>query len=198
MARRINTYQWLRKLHLYAGFTVLGFLFMYFLTGYMMTHSRWFSKPEPEVSVQTYPWNAPENMTPDQLSEYVQNQYNLRGKRQPPSVNNKGEISLNYVRPGYQYQATVTSDRQTLEVKTAKENIYATFVVFHRLHGYGGGWVYNLYILMMDLSSIALIIFVLTGICMWFKLLGKKALGWILLAISFVYTFLIVYIFLYG
>ena len=195
MARRISIYQWLRKLHLYAEFIVLGFLLMYFLTGYMMTHSHWFPKPEPEVSIQTFSLDVPENMNPEQLSEYVQNKHNLRGKQQPPQINNEGKITLNYVRPGYHYQAP---DRQTLEVKTTKQNMYATFVVFHRLHGYGGGWVYNLYILMMDLSSIALIVFALTGFYMWFKLLGKRALGWILLAISFVYTFLIVYAFLYG
>jgi hypothetical protein len=56
------------------------------------------------------------------------------------------------------------------------------------MHQYGGGWLYNLWVVFYDLASLALIVFAITGVYMWYKLEGRKRLGWILLGLSFAYA----------
>jgi hypothetical protein len=63
-----------------------------------------------------------------------------------------------------------------------------TLVGFHRLHRYGGGWVYNLWMVFYDLASFSVILFAASGVYLWYKLTRRRALGWTCLAASFGFT----------
>jgi|GEM_PF-2924078 len=105
-----NLYPFIRVAHTWSAFVLLGFLLMYFITGFMLSHE-------------------------DQLSGGG---------------------------PG----------------------AYKTITRLHRIHGYEGDLPHLLYALMMDLSSLALLLFVVTGFYMWLKLERKKAYGIALLLLA--------------
>jgi hypothetical protein len=65
----------------------------------------------------------------------------------------------------------------------------------HRVHGYGGGFVRNAFVLCNDLASFACILFALSGVYLWWKTAQAKLWGILCLAISCAYGFgMIVYL----
>ena len=196
MARRISTYDLFRKIHLFTGMSILGFILMYFITGYAMTHNRWFTKEPPTITTKNYALDMPDNMQLEELSIYLQKRFNLSGKRQKPMKRDDGRWVFKYSRPGHHYKMILSPDKKNAIIETSKENPHRTFTLFHRIHGYGGGWIYDIFVFMMDLASIALIIFAITGTYMWYKTFKHKMLGWIILALSIGYTFTIIFSFM--
>ena len=56
---------------------------------------------------------------------------------------------------------------------TENENAIDTIVGFHRLHGYGDGKVYDVWVFRYDLAGISLILFAFTGIYLGTSQKGK-------------------------
>jgi hypothetical protein len=73
-------------------------------------------------------------------------------------------------------------------ITSAHQGARQVMVQFHRLHGYGGGWMYDVWMVLYDLASAAMIVFALSGVYLWYKLTKRRALGWALLAVSFTFT----------
>ena len=91
------------------------------------------------------------------------------------------------------------SDKSQADLQMKQFSAFRTTTFgFHRMHGYGGGWLYNIYVLMLDLTSIATILFGLTGLYLWYKLMRKKMWGIILLSASIGYTIIIITFFMNG
>jgi len=169
---------------------------MYFATGFMMTHSDWFSHSDPKVEKVEHPLNLASEINLSKLPAFIQEEFNIRGQRKESRVNAEGEIRIDFIRPGHHYEAIIPPDKKTVTIITQKEDMYRTLVVFHRLHEFGGGGVYNLYVLLMDLSSIALLVFAFSGLFMWFKLSKRKLFGLLALGLSIGYTLFVILSFL--
>jgi hypothetical protein len=60
---------------------------------------------------------------------------------------------------------------------------------FHRLHGFQGGILYLIWAFFVDIISLAMIIFGITGIFMWYKSTKKRVWGWLLLSVTYIYCF---------
>ena len=52
------------------------------------------------------------------------------------------------------------------------------------MHNYGGGWLYDIWVVFYDLASASLILFAISGIYLWWRLTRRKLWGWICLGIS--------------
>ena len=59
---------------------------------------------------------------------------------------------------------------------------------FHRLHGYGGGWLYDLRGVLCDLASASMIVFSITGVVLWHRLARPRWPGWVVLACGLAFT----------
>jgi hypothetical protein len=75
-----------------------------------------------------------------------------------------------------------------VRITTQNENAIETMVGFHRLHGYGGGNVYNVWAFFYDLASLSLILFAFTGIYLCYTLTKRQLLGWNFLGFSYGYA----------
>ena len=73
----------------------------------------------------------------------------------------------------------MTAAGDSVHIFRREEDARTTLVGFHRLHGYGGGWLYDIWVVFYDLASLALILFTLTGIYLWYRLTKHRLLGWI-------------------
>ncbi|HCL27287.1 MAG TPA: hypothetical protein DIC52_02490 [Candidatus Latescibacteria bacterium] len=134
----------LRKVHLYSSLVLLTFVVMYFVTGYIMVHHSWFPDPTPFKSACTEPLSYAGPMDPEVMED--------------------GGWRFRYARPGTFHEAVVTAAGDSVHIFRREEDARTTLVGFHRLHGYGGGWLYDIWVVFYDLASLALILFPLTGI----------------------------------
>lgn len=192
MARRINIYSLIRKIHLYSALGLMVFLLMYFVTGWMMTHESLFSKEKPPSRETTHAFSLPGNLSEEEMSVRIQDEFHLNGKRGKHRSRGDSLVIFPYQKPGMDYQAHYYPARQEIVIREEPQTAHRTLVIFHRIHGYGGGWLYTLYVLLMDLTSFACILFAITGTYLWFKLLKVKWLGVVILVGSLVYMFVVI------
>jgi hypothetical protein len=181
-------YDLIRKIHLYSGLTLLTFVLMYFVSGYVMTHHDWFPGGDPRRSVREESLAPALGADPEAYSALLQRRFGLSGKRQPPSRMKDGSWKFVYVRPGVTHEAIVPVSGDRVRIARSDVDARGALVGFHRLHGYGGGWLYDLWAVAYDLSSAAMVVFAVSGIYLWYKLTKRRLLGWVLLAISFAFA----------
>jgi len=181
-------YKRIRSLHLFTGMSLLIFVVMYFVTGYVMIHRDWFGNPDPASAVRTETLEYTGDETLDAWAVYLQNTYGLTGQIESRRRFRDGRMEIVYLRPGTVYRAEVSADRKTVRITENKGSWQRTMILFHRLHGYHGTWLYILWAVMFDLASISLIVFALTGIYMWYKLTVRRLAGWIMLGLSYSFT----------
>jgi hypothetical protein len=161
---------------------------MYFITGYALVHWDWFPKTEPVKTTRTEPLKFVDVDDPQAYSLYLQETFELRGKRQEPSRFDDGRWRFRYVRPGTFHVALVAADGKSVAITTRDETAHATLVGYHRLHGYGGGWLYDVWAVLYDLASLSMILSAIIGIYLWYRLTRRKLVGWIFLGISYGYA----------
>lgn len=196
---KIKAYNLVRKIHLYIAFSILSFVFMYFVTGFILIHETWFLKSKPKTTSQQYAMDIADTAGLDKIAAHLESKFNIHAKREKAVRNNDGSLYFEYTKPGGSFAFTILPGGAKVVVKTMQFTSAGTMVGFHRIHGYGGGWLYTIYVLMMDLASIATILFGLTGLYLWYKLMRKKKKwGIIILSLSTGYTITVIVFFMNG
>ena len=187
-------YDAIRKVHLYSGLVVLSFLMMYFVSGYVMIHRPWFggqsNKPPAGVRTESLAGYAGPRGDADALAAHVAERFDLRGRRNvpPPARQPKQAIRFNVFRPGTIHQVEIPHGGDAVTITTTRENLAGVLVQLHRVHGYGGGWIWNAFVLFNDLASASCIVFALTGVYLWWKTARRKIWGVLCLGASCAYT----------
>ena len=180
-------YELTRKIHLCAGLAILTFVLMYFLTGYLMIRHDLLpeDKPVKKTVVESLDRDLPE-MSSQELSVYLQDRFDLKGKRNIPGGPRKdGTWRFNYYHPGLAAVAVISSDGKKVEITTTAQGARGVINGLHRLHGYGGGWLYDIWAFMYDLASLALIVFPVSGFILWLRIGRRKLAGSLVLACGF-------------
>jgi len=182
----------LRQIHLVTGFALAVFVTMYFVTGYVLTRSAWFPDSEPQVSTVSAtldPSVLPAEPGEAGYAASLQRQFDIRGQRRPGRRNSDGGWRFEFFRPGHLTRVHLSPDFRSVEIRQERFGWRQTLVGFHRLHGYGGGRLYDAWAILYDLSSGAMIVFAVTGVLMWHRMVKDRRPGWILLAASGALTF---------
>src|SRR4051794_3318479 len=112
-------YDAIRKLHLYCGLTVMAFLMMYFVSGYVIVHRPWFggNAPKPAADVRSASLAGD---TGDRSPDSIARRLGLSG-RVTPAQESKGVVRFNVVRPGTVRQIELRGDDVT--ITTRPENL---------------------------------------------------------------------------
>ena len=181
-------YQIIRRIHLYTAFFLLSLVLMYFVTGYLMIHEGLLANRDPEKKTRAAHLKYKGEKTPEAYAGYLEENFGLEGKRQPPQKQEDGSWRFEYFRPGTSYVAVISAAGDSVRITETTEHLRRTLIGFHRLHGYGGGFLYDIWAVLYDLASIALILFTLSGIYLWYKLTQHHLLGWLLLVLSLCLT----------
>jgi len=168
-----NLYSIIRKVHLYTAFIVAAFLFMYFFTGGVLILHEWFPRNMGKENPQTVPINA--QYSEDEIVSSLKEQFSINGFLRRDEKKD-GTIVNVFTRPGYRAQITFSPGRQTANVNIQHGTFAAVMNSFHRLRGFDG-FAHTLWAVFYDLSCIALILFSLSGLYLWWKLIRDKTLG---------------------
>lgn len=189
--------EFLRKTHLYAGVSAAAFLFMYFITGYVMIHHSWFPDRAPVKTTRTEEIRLPGGMESEQAAGFLAGHFGIRGKAQPPRRLGDGRWRFNWNRPGHAYEVLLSPDGASATFTGTESGFRQTMIVFHRLHGYGGGALYDAWVFMYDFSSASLIVFAFTGLGLWLGKRERNFFGWLCLAAGTALTVAMILYFMY-
>lgn len=187
----------IRKIHFYSALLITGTLLMYIITGFMMTrHNLW--HPEKEESVTNeYPLTLPPGIKAEDVPSFIQEKFNIKGRRGKPSTDKNGVTTIAYLKPGLRQQVIITPEGKLKIIRT-ETNTRATITAFHRVKGYGSGFLYNFYILMTDLTGAGIIIFSVTGIIVALSNRKNFIIKLIIFTTGIIYTTLVVMSFING
>lgn len=181
-------YRQLRKVHQIAGLVVLAFLAMYVLSGMVLVHRSWFDESAPERTTRTVKPEYSGEDTVEGWEAFLRDDLDLRGQVRSRRTQRDGGLEITIARPGITHVAEISRDRTTVRITEERTSWPETAIAFHRLHGYGGAWAYTLWAAIYDLVSVALIVFALTGVYLWYKLTRRRWIGWLVLGVSCGYT----------
>ena len=186
-----GTYQTIRKIHLYACLTTVVFFLMYLISGFMMMHHDTFHIEEaPDVK----------KVVPIKTIDLEENSWarflkmnGVKGRNTADRTQADGTIIKEYWTPGETFKLTINADRSQVQIESAVKNFNGVINDLHRVRSYKGPLLWHLYAFMIDLTAIAMILFVLTGIILWLRVLKNKRIGWTVLVLGALYVGLTIY-----
>lgn len=88
--------------------------------------------------------------------------------------------------PGWRAKFASASQRTELTWRPASDDVQLeirpasfgpSFTTLHRVHGAHGGAAYLLFAVLVDLVGVAMIVYAITGVILWWKIKRKKRLG---------------------
>lgn len=179
-------YSYVKKIHLYACLTTVSIFLMFIVTSFMMIHHSSFPRENTTQKIELI-------TTPDQLSEQniwsLLDRYNVKGRVMNKQENDKGEWTIKFVNSKSNTTVTASTDRTLLTIEEQRKDAAHAFMDIHRQRGYGGPLAFNIYAVLLDVMGVSLILFAVTGLVMWFKILKFNRLAWVIFIAGAVYFF---------
>ena len=185
-----------RKLHNYFGLYLLLFLWLFALSGLVLNHSKWrvaqFWKARQELTMQR-PITAPTSTGDLAVAEALMAQLGIVGevgeiKRAPDRV----RIEFQVVRPGRVDRVDARLDSARARVTQIRLNAWGVADALHKFTGVKmddptatRDWLLTrIWSFAMDALALGMVVLVLSGIYLWYRLPGKRLAGLVALSIG--------------
>src|SRR5690349_4599511 len=179
-------YDRMRQVHLFTAFILTTFVLMYFISGFVMIYEKTFERKDSSVTKQFLYIPGVGALKGDTLVSSLKEHLGVRGQYQIRAVG--AQTNVNFRHPGTEVRVVINNVTDSVVCAVHKKNAVAVLHQFHRLHGYEGGWQYELWAFAYDLSAVSMIIFAFTGVYLWYKTERTKWPGWITLAAFTLFT----------
>ena len=183
-------YLTIRQIHLYSSLTTVALLLMYILTSYMMIYHNWFEverSDEKPINIKI----TPEDVSDERWETFL-NKHGIKGRLTRENFKENGDLERTYSRAKGNSKITIFNNKNEVEIISTELNVSGKVIGLHRLRGYGGSWLYNLYAFLLDIVGVSLILFAITGVILWMKLLNNNKIAWVMLILGFMYVSAIV------
>ena len=183
----------IRTVHLFSGLILAAGLFMYGFTGFVISHQDWFPGGKSDKTTHKLSSEVAARMPAELSSEQGKDwQRQLAGElalRGRPGNRwaDDGTWIFEYGRPGTNEKLRVRPGSAAVTLTVQSAGFAGIMNRLHHFHGYGGAPRYFLWGLFVDLASLAMIFFPLTGIYLWYQLKKDHRLGWLILGASTAY-----------
>ena len=181
-------YRSIRWLHTYAGLALSLAVLAYALSGWLIEHSKHFGVPSHDTELRVHA----EMLRGTTAETYPEAARQARELRVELAV--EGRIQqLEQLDDGWRaYVHTVSHDTYLtwrpgdpeVEVLVRDRNLAASLTKLHKIHGLKGSRSFVLFAIMLDVVSVAMIVFAVTGVYLWWKIKRKHTLGWAILGAS--------------
>lgn len=187
-----------RRIHLISSMIMFSFLLMYLVTGIIKINHNLFDVPPVEEIRYSLPVEKVMEGTAKEYSAYLMAEFDLKG-RINIKQNQKEDWIFNFNFPGNNIQITLTPAQDSLYFQQWKQET-TFFTVVNRMHilrGFKGGWAYTVWAVMYDVSCVAMIVFAITGVMMWYRARKRFRYGWwfltagLLIPLAFIYMFVL-------
>ncbi|GAB1452787.1 hypothetical protein MASR2M47_28430 [Draconibacterium sp.] len=150
---------------------------MFILTSYVMHyHDRFNHDSNTATEVLS---TASSIASEEEMLKWIE-KHDIKGRLVRDYLNPAGNRVFDYADAGGSTRVTfISANNQVVVDKTTRSKADAITGI-HRQHGYGGGLTYNLYAFHLDILGVSLILFTITGVIMWIRLLKKDKWTWII------------------
>ena len=186
MSTNKRFYQITKQVHLYCSLATAALLLMYILTSYMMIYHDWFKVERSEHNPLVI------EVTDEEIGEENWRRFlrthRINGRLTRENFNKNGDLVRTYSSAKSNTVLTIFSDKKEVQIINTELNLPGKIIGLHRLRGFGGSYMYNIYAFLLDIVGISLILFAITGVILWMKLLRHDKIAWIMLLLGFVYV----------
>jgi hypothetical protein len=166
------------------------FLLVFFITGGVMIMHETFPKKDLSQFFKEVEYNPLESDS--SVLSSIRITYDIEGSMRK-QVSAKERI-YTYKRPGYRAEIVLPNQGKKAFIRIKEGNLAVVMKDYHRLIGFDGV-LHTTWAIFYDLACIALILFGITGLYLWFKTEKNKMLGALFLLISTATTlFIIIYL----
>lgn len=189
MSAASRTHAWNRRGHYYVGLYLLVFLWFFSISGLILNHSSWsvaqFWKARRETVVE-HVIRAPSTSSDVGMASDLMQQLGIKGeigeiKRSPEG----SSVDIQVVKPGHVYRIAARLDSARAAVTTIELNGWGVLDALHKFTGVRmddpgqtRDWILTrIWSLAMDALALGLIALVLSGVYLWLRLKGKRAIG---------------------
>jgi hypothetical protein len=184
---------WNHKLHIYIGLYLLSFVGFYAISGLVLNHPKWeFTQfwPNRRESTAEFPVTKP--VAPNDLAKAqdLMGQLDLSGDINQV-IAKADSFEFRVSKPGAMVTVTLSATGDRATVKQVKLNVWGVLNSLHHLTGVQrdglptrcrpATWSWSL---LMDATSIGLLLLVVGGLWMWYQRPVSRALGLIALVMG--------------
>lgn len=184
---------WNRRLHYYLGLYFLFFLWLFSLSGLLLNHGDWkFAQFWPMRSETTYEAGVtlPQEGSDLDRARAVMRQLGIAGEIDWPGQREAEVFAFNANRPGRMNQVRVETATGRATVKRIEVNAWGIVQFLHTFSGVrmnrpemSRDWALTTaWVVAMDALAVGLIVMVLGGYYMWWRLRAKRRFGLLALA----------------
>lgn len=178
-----------RQVHLLSGLLLVVVACFYVISGAAILLSQYLPGTPSDATTVDVPM-PPGAVTADRaaLRDLMAHTAGVRGRLQPLEAGDDGSIRLRALQPGLEVVAVLSPDRSTLTVTRTRFGVVRVLRALHTVTGYEGGLAYVAWSVVLDLVSLAMIGFAVSGIFLWHRLVRDRRLGWVILGGSWAYV----------
>ena len=171
--------RWTRDVHLASALLLAGTLFAYTLTGFVVVHGSWVPDTEERTSTSVaFDYHASQLDEPSTwktTADRAAAQLQLGGRIQlPKQLDAKGRLKIRFSRLSQLATLWLGPGKGNAVLEHQHLGLSSTLSNVHKLHGSAGGTGYLLASLWIDLTAIAMTLFALTGVALWFWLKADR------------------------
>lgn len=180
-----------RRTHLYLGMLLIPWMLIYSISTVLFNHGSWFRESHPADPQWLPLWDREYTLkTPlqeDNLREAAMRMLADNGLEGPYSVQRQGErVIVNM--PNFREPRRVTYDAGRQRILAEKRK-FAWSELLMRLHfrvGYGQpGFLPGLWAAVVDLFCVTLLVWIATGLYLWWKIPKSRAWGFATIGVGF-------------
>ncbi|MEQ1691080.1 MAG: PepSY-associated TM helix domain-containing protein [Gemmatimonas sp.] len=177
-----------RQLHLFSGLILAVAVLFYTISGVTFVYAQWM--PSESATAITTRLAIPASTAPDDgaLRAFVEKSVASKGRTDGLVSVKPDGLRQRWVWPTGSAEVVVSPSRDSLTITRTRFGPIRTLRNFHVLVGARGGMGYFAWWVLLDVLSLAMLLFAVTGLLLWYRTTKDRRLGWLLLAGSWLYT----------
>ncbi|MCH8295296.1 PepSY-associated TM helix domain-containing protein [Candidatus Poribacteria bacterium] len=187
---------WNRKFHIYIGLYLLLFVWLFSISGLFLNHPKWqFAQFWPQRKQSSFERSIqpPAETESVAKAKHLMQQLDIKGEIQQITTHpEKAQFDFRVFRPGHIIDIKADLDTKRAKISQIQVNGWGVFRALHQFSGVRMNdpkekrdWLWTrIWSLSMDAVALGIIIMVLSGIYMWYKILAKRRLGLIALGLG--------------
>gem|GEM_PF-1610586 len=177
----------MRRVHSYCGLALLFFIAMYAVSGAGIIHSSQLDLA-PQIVTERVTLDVVGNPDGAELARYLAGKFGAHSRGEPTAVRENGRWIVSFIEPGGVVRFDVEPNLRSASMERRKGSLVQKLVALHKVSGFEGGLAYTAWGALVDMVSLAMVLFTVTGVYLWFVSTRDRRLGYAVLVASWGFT----------
>jgi hypothetical protein len=177
-------WRWNRRIHFLLGLYLLLFIWLFAISGLVLNHGKWaFADfwPKRVETSRSAVVHVSADSSDESIARALMHQLGLSGEVNRTERRAENEFGLQLTRPGLTTDIDVVFAEERATIKDTRLNAWGVLSALHHFTGVSMGepsrtrdwWLTRVWSLCIDAIALGLVVLVVTGVYLWWRL-GKK------------------------